>query len=179
MPPSRRAGSCSCLGWKWRLRNWWSVCWLRWWYVVRCDWRCGIFLFWSFLCLSVWCLKWPVRRLCKVQCWCWVLAVGKGGNFPLARMFRHRRNCPLYVYIYIYIYIYIYMFSLYLYNIYKISSPTFKFLISTKCLSNNQSLRVLRYMFLVGYDIQNEYSKWDRWLKSEKNWVAELHRDHF
>ena len=168
MPPSRRAGSCSCLGRKWRLRNWWSVCWLRWWYVVRCDWRCGIFLFWSFLCLSVWCLKWPVRRLCKVQCWCWVLAVGKGGNFPLARMFRHRRNCPLYVYIYIYIictmenvlpfstlysrpdafrhlpssgaltcnfyyiYIYIYMFSFYLYNIYKISSPTFKFLISTK-----------------------------------------------
>ena len=51
------------------------------------------------------------------------------------------------------------MFSFYLYNIYKISSPTFKFLISTKCLSNNQSLRVLRYMFLVGYDIQNEYSK--------------------
>ena len=49
----------------------------------------------------------------------------------------------------------------YLYNIYKLSSPTqpTKFLISTKCLSNNQSLRVLRYMFLFGYDIQNEYSK--------------------
>ena len=90
-----KAGRCFCSGWKWRLRNWWSVCWLRWWYVVHCDWRCSIFLFCCLLCLSVWCLKWPVCRLCQVRCWCWFFAVGKDGNFLLARIVRHRRSCPL------------------------------------------------------------------------------------
>ena len=43
----------------------------------------------------MWCLKWPVHCLCKVQCWCWGSAVGKGGNFLLACMFQHHHSCPL------------------------------------------------------------------------------------